>query len=159
MTSLGEQTASWNRSLNTVFDEVTSEIVDAEHVRRRVDDWEERLNGLYAAIEDWLPDGWEARQGAPVLMHEKFMRKFGVPAGQLPTLELRGRVGQFARFEPRALWIIGDNGRVNLSLAKQYYYIIDMAENFGKPDWQVSRIERPREREPVTRAWLHRLLR
>ena len=59
--------------MSTVLDEVTSEAIDATHIRRRVDDWEERLNGLYATIGDWLPDGWVARRGAPVLMHEKLI--------------------------------------------------------------------------------------
>lgn len=36
--------------MKTVLEEVTSDAVDAEHVRRRVEDWEERLNGLYAMI-------------------------------------------------------------------------------------------------------------
>ena len=66
--------------MSTVLDEVTSEAIDATHIRRRVDDWEERLNGLYTTICAWLPGGWEARRGAPVLMHEKLMRKFGVAA-------------------------------------------------------------------------------
>ena len=29
--------------MGTVLDEVTSDAVDAAHIRRRVDDWEERL--------------------------------------------------------------------------------------------------------------------
>ena len=55
--------------MGTVLEDVTSETIGAQHIRRRVDDWEERLNGLFAAIGVWLPDGWEARGGAPVLMH------------------------------------------------------------------------------------------
>ena len=43
--------------MNTVLDEVTSETVDSKHVRRRVQDWEARLNGLFATIGSWLPDG------------------------------------------------------------------------------------------------------
>ena len=69
--------------MGTVLDDVTSETVDAAHIRRRVDDWEERLNGLYALIGDWLPDGWEARGGAPVVMHERLMRKFDVAAKRI----------------------------------------------------------------------------
>ena len=80
--------------MGTVLDDVTSDTVDAAHIRRRVDDWEERLNGLYATIGDWLPDGWEARPGAPVVMHEPLMRKFGMDAKPMPTLELRDREGQ-----------------------------------------------------------------
>ena len=80
--------------MKTVLEEVTSDAVDAKHVRRRVEDWEARLNGLHAMIGEWLPDGWEARRGVPVVMHAKMMQKFGVEAKQLPTLELHSRSGQ-----------------------------------------------------------------
>ena len=145
--------------MSTVLDDVTSETVDAEHVRRRVDDWEERVTGLYAIIGDWLPDGWEARRGAPVVMHEPLMSKFGVIAKRMPTLELRDRSGHVARFEPRALWIIGENGRVNLECDGRYHFIMDMAESFAPPNWEVSRAERRCDQEAVTREWLRRVLR
>ena len=144
--------------MQTVLDEVTSEDIDARHVRRRVEDWEERLNGLYAAIGEWLPDGWEARRGAPVLMHEPLMRKFGVAAKRMPTLELRDATGRVASLEPHALWIIGENGRVDLSRDGRYHYIIDTAENFARPNWEVSRAERRCDTEAVTRDWLRRIL-
>ena len=38
--------------MNTVLDEITSDAIDAKHLRRRVDDWETRLSGLYATIGD-----------------------------------------------------------------------------------------------------------
>lgn len=76
--------------MNTVLDEFTSDAIGARHIRRRVDDCEARSNGFFAAIGDWLPERWEARQGTLVLMHEKLMRKFGVEAKPIPTLELHG---------------------------------------------------------------------
>ena len=144
--------------MSTVLDEITSESIDAQHVRRRVDDWEARVNGLYAMIGDWLPEGWEARRGAPVVMDEPLMRKFGVAAKPMPTLELRDRAGHAARLEPHALWIIGENGRVDLKRDGRYHYIIDTAENFVQPSWEVSRAERRCDSEAVTREWLRRVL-
>ena len=144
--------------MGTVLDDVTSETIDAAHIRRRVDDWEERLNGLYAVIGDWLPDGWEARQGTPVMMHEELMRKYGVAAKRIPTLELLGRAGEIVKVEPRGLWIIGGNGRVDLKRDGHRYLIVDMAENFEQPNWQVSHAERRCDRETVTRKWLGRIL-
>ena len=96
--------------MNTVLDEVTSETVDAAHFRRRVEDWEERLKGLLAMIGARVPEGWETRQGATVVMHEELMRKFGVEAKRMPILEIHGRSGHVTRLEPRALWVIGGNG-------------------------------------------------
>ena len=145
--------------MNTVLDEVTSDAIDAKHIRRRVDDWEARLNGLFAAIGEWLPDEWEARRGAPVLMHEKLMRKFGVEAKPIPTLELHGQGGEIVKLEPHALWIIGNNGRVDVKRDGRRYLIVDAAENFAEPDWRAACDERRCDRESVTRDWLRRILR
>ena len=144
--------------MKTVLEEVTSDAIDAEHVRRRVEDWEARLNGLYAMIGEWLPDGWEARQGVPVIMHAKMMQNFGVEAKELPTLELHSRSGQLVKLVPDALWIIGCNGRVDLKGDGGRYIIIDTADNFEGPRWEVSRSDRRSEREPVTRDWLRPIL-
>ena len=144
--------------MKTVLEEVTSDAIDTEHVRRRVEDWEARLNGLYAMIGEWLPAGWETRRGVPVLMHEKMMKAFGVEAKRLPTLELHRRTGQVVRLVPDALWIIGTNGRVDLKGDAGRHIVIDMADNFQEPHWQVSRSDRRRDREAVTREWLRRLL-
>ena len=116
--------------MKTVLEEVTSDAIDAEHVRRRVDDWEARLNGLYAMIGECLPNGWESRQGASVLMHEKMMQEFGVEATRLPTLEFHEGDTPAVRLIPRALWIIGTNGRVDLKGDIGRYIIIDTADNF-----------------------------
>ena len=144
--------------MGTVLDDVTSETVDAAHIRRRVDDWEERLHGLYATIGDWLPEGWEARRGAPVVMHERLMRKFGVAAKRMPTLELHDRAGHVAKLEPHALWIIGENGRVDLKRDGPRYFLVDTAENFAQPNWEAVPLERRCDREAVTREWLRRIL-
>lgn len=153
-----EQAPGWKGPMSTVLDEVTSETVDVAHIKRRVDDWEERLNGLYAAIGEWLPDGWEAHPGVPVLMHEKLMQKFGVAAKQMPTLELRGQDGNVVRLAPHALWIIGNNGRVDMKHQGRRYFIVDAAENFKEPDWQAVPAEHRCDRESVTRDWLRRIL-
>ena len=145
--------------MKTVLDEVTSDAIDAKHVERRVEDWEKRLTGLYTTISEWLPDDWEARRGAPVPMHEKMMRAFGVAARQIPTLELHGRTGEVVRLKPHALWIIGNNGRVDMKRDGRHYLIIDAAENFEEPDWRAAPAENRCDREPVTPDWLRRILR
>ena len=145
--------------MGTVLEDVTSDTVDASHIQQRVEDWEQRLNGLYAMIGGWLPPGWEVRPGIPVVMHEPLMRKFGMNARPMPTLELHDRAGHSARLEPRGLWIIGTNGRVDLKGGGQWYLIVDVAENFETPDWQAARAERRCDREAVSRGWLRRALR
>ena len=153
-----DEAQEWNGSMGTVLEDVTSETIDAAHIRRRVDDWEARLDGLFAAIGGWLPDGWEARQGAPVVMDEELMRRFGVAAKRMPTLELEDRAGHVARLVPRGLWIIGSNGRVDLKRDGRRYLIVDMAENFEAPDWQAAPAEQRCSREAVSENWLKRVL-
>ena len=145
--------------MGTVLEDVTSETIDATHIRRRVDDWEERLGALFAVIGGWLPEGWKARAGAPVVMDEELMRKFGVEAKRMPTLELKDRAGHVARLVPRGLWIIGSNGRVDLKRDGRHFLIVDMAENFEAPDWQAAPAEQRCTREAVTEDWLRRILR
>ena len=159
MRGLTGEAQEWSGSMGTVLEDVTSETIDAAHIRRRVDDWEERLGGLFAAIGGWLPDGWETRQGAPVVMDEELMRKFGVAAKLMPTLELKDRAGHLARLVPRGLWIIGGNGRVDLKWDGRRYLIVDMAENFEAPDWQAAPAEQRCSREAVSEDWLRRVLR
>ena len=50
--------------MGTVLEDVTSDMVDATHIRRREEDWESVCNGSTPTIGGWLPDGWEARPGA-----------------------------------------------------------------------------------------------
>ena len=74
--------------MKTVLEEEISDDINADHIERRVKDWEERLSALFGTFIEWLPHGWEAQTGAPYLMNEMMMRQFGIPAKQLPTLEL-----------------------------------------------------------------------
>ena len=140
--------------MSTVLDDVTNEKIDAQHIRRRVADWDTRLQTLYDMIGGWLPEGWTAHEGAPVRMHEELMRESGVEPKQVPTLELVSQTGEVAKLEPRALWVIGCNGRVDLKRDNHHYLIVDLAENFEGADWQAARADRRGERKPVTRDWL-----
>ena len=144
--------------MGTVLEDVTSETIGAEHIARRVEDWARRVTGFYATIGDWLPDGWQAREGRPMLMHEELMRKFGIGRKEIPTLMLIGRAGNSAKLEPRGLWIIGGNGRIDLKRDGRRYLIVDMASNFDAPDWQVAPAERRCDREAAAEDWLRRVL-
>ena len=63
------------------------------------------------------------------------------------------------RLKPRALWIIGNNGRVDVKRDGRRYLIVDAAENFEEPDWRAVPAERRCNREAVTPDWLRRILR
>jgi hypothetical protein len=81
-------------------------------------------------------------------MHEQLMQKFNVPARDLPVLELSS--GQrSARLEPRGLWIIGANGRLDLFAGPDHYMIVDTAENLRPPQWQIAPFSDRRQLKPV----------
>ena len=86
------------------------------------------------------------------------MREFGVAPRHMPTLELYDRTGEVVRLKPHALWIIGNNGRVDVKRDGRHYLIVDAAESFEKPDWQAVPCEHRCDRESVSRDWLRRIL-
>ena len=146
--------------MGTVLEDVTSETISVEHVAQRVEDWEPRVTDFYTMIDGWLPDGWRACEGEPVFMHEGLMREFGVERKEIPTHVLIGPEDNLANLKPRALWIIGGNGRIDLKLKRdgRHYLIVDMASNFDAPDWQAVPAERRHDREAITENWLKHIL-
>lgn len=146
--------------MGTVLEDVTSETISVEDVVRRVEDWETRVTDFYGMIDGWLPNGWRARKGEPMFMHEEMMRKFGVGPKEMPTRILIGPEDNLAKLDPRALWIIGVNGRIDLKLEQdgRHYLIVDMASSFNAPNWQVAPAERRDDRKAVTENWLKSIL-
>ena len=124
-----------------VLEELTEfeDRIDRAHVERRIDDWRERIASLFSGVESWLPLGWSAREGAEVWMHEDVMRNLGIAERQLPSLDLN-KGDLWARLEPRALWIIGANGRLDLVSSQGHYVIIDRADLFTAPLWTISKL-------------------
>jgi hypothetical protein len=137
-----------------VLEEVTTQQIDRDHIARRVDDWADRINSLYRQIEEWLPLGWSADRPVTVSMHEELMQKFGIGGRDLPVLRLSYHGTPSARIEPRGLWIIGANGRLDLFGGSGHYVIIDTAENFESPDWHIAPFSDRRKLQRLTRETL-----
>ena len=121
-----------------VLEEVTNQAIDRTHVTRRVDDWAARIDALYRQITEWLPAGWTADRTATVRMHEQLMKKYDVPPRDLPVLRLMDRGILSGRIEPRGLWIVGENGRLDFYRGSDHYVIIDAADNFAPPEWRIA---------------------
>ncbi len=143
--------------MTTVLDDVTSKSIDAPYIQRRVDDWIRRLDSLYRELSVALPEGWLTEAGA-VTMHEELMRKFNVPPASVPTLSFVHESGATASLMPRGLWVIGANGRLDLTADRQRYIVLDLADSFTSPRWQVSPAQDRWNREPFTPDWLHHVL-
>ena len=134
-----------------VLEEVTDADINQHHVTRRVDDWATRIDKLYTQLEEWLPNGWKAERTDTVHMDEELMRKFGVAPRNLPVLRLRHENKPSIRIEPRGLWIIGANGRLDLFGGNNHFVIVDTAENFEPPDWHIAPLSDRRHLQTLSR--------
>ena len=142
----------------TVLDDVTNGDIDAGYIQRRVDDWADRVDGLFHQLAEALPDGWSPAPSHTVPMHEELMRKYDVPPKSMPTFPLRHQSGAVAELVPRSLWIIGANGRLDLTYEGRRYIVFDTSDSFAPPDWHVCPAQDRREREPFTPDWLRQVL-
>ncbi len=144
--------------------DVTEELLDLDHtidrayVQRRLEDWSHRLLNLYADIENWLPIGWAGGDGGTIEINEDLMRRFDVPAQEFPIKALFHHGAPAGRIEPRGLWIVGANGRVDLILPSAHYLIVDRAESFEPSDWQVTTLIKRRDQRSFDRAFLMEVL-
>lgn len=106
-------------------------------VEDSVDDWLKRLETLKITMQGWLPNGMQIVARPPAKMYEEMMIKFGVPPADMPTFDVREGDKRIMRVQPKGLWIIGANGRVDLITPAASYILVDKAERLSKPsDWQ-----------------------
>ena len=142
-----------------VLEELTEfeDQIDRAHIERRIDDWVRRIENLYSDVRSWLPEGWAASGRYDVVMHEDLMRNFGITARRLPSLLLDNKSISF-RLEPRGLWIIGANGRLDLFSSQGHYVIVDRAEFYADPQWMISKLTDQLNQDPFTRQILMAIL-
>ena len=131
--------------------------LDRAYVERRVRDWQDRLRALYDDVLNWLPSGWSGLQNVSVPFHEELMQRFGVASAALPVLTLVRRSDR-AKLEPRGLWIVGTNGRVDLTNGPKHFLLIDRADSFQPPEWEVTSLQTRTDRRTFTKAVLAEML-
>lgn len=124
--------------------------ITKELVESRVEDWKSRLSTLFRQVSDWaLDNGWQVADSGTVEMHEELMQKYGVPATEQPTLRLDRGQG-YLLFKPKALWVIGANGRIDLYTSKGTFIIVDLAERGASPKWTIFRATHKRDGDRFT---------
>ncbi len=115
--------------------------MNRELVIQRIDDWEERLTRLFAQIDDWcrhLPNDCEIFADAVPQRVEEIMHKFDVGPRPLPSRAIiRGE--HRVSFVPGTLWVVGANGRVNVTTNHDHDLLLDMGGHGDLPsDWQLA---------------------
>jgi len=141
-----------------VLEELTADALTRSQVEKRVEDWAQRIAGLYGQIDSWLPSGWSSKRTWRMRMLEEPMREVDLPAYELPVLELLADGVPAAVIEPRGLWIIGANGRLDLRRGTDHHLILDRAANFEEPDWILVPLSDRQRGVPLDRATLSSVL-
>lgn len=136
------------------LEDLTNPAVERRYVEQRVDEWVDRLSTLYDHVVDWLPAGWTATRTDTMPMQEELMRRLDVGPRRQPVLTLLHDGSARGHLEPRGLWIIGANGRVDLHSPGGHYLIVDRSEAFDPPDWQIASILTRREQRSFDRESL-----
>lgn len=119
-------------------------IVESSHIQKRVDDWKKRVDDLYGSINNWIlqKSNYSCRFGQHTAMFEDLMKTFEIPKQNINTLDVLLNQKIILAFKPKGLWIIGANGRIDIISAKGSYTIVDIAEPFQAPQWQIYTADR-----------------
>lgn len=113
-----------------------------DQIERSADDWIERLHDLRSQMTAWLQTSELGHLSfvdqPPVRMSEELMRRFDVGAKMMPTFEIRAGNQRVLRFQPKGLWIIGANGRVDLITKAAAPILVDQSEPLSdSSNWQL----------------------
>ncbi|MFC7332528.1 hypothetical protein [Rhodocista pekingensis] len=113
------------------------ELPSRDMVLARLERWRQRLSDLYARIEGWLPETAAAVRGQSLPYQSPLMKAVGIAPVRLPTLTVRWNGGAELRVKPEALWMIGGNGQVRLSIIGGDGVTLVDAGTDDAPDWMV----------------------
>ena len=124
------------------IDDIDEPVLTTEQVQRRVRDWLDRLEALFGGIKVWAAEnGWTVNESM-LPMLEETMRQYGVAAAVQPSLALASPNGSTVLVKPKALWVIGANGRVDIYSSRGTYVLVDVAEQFEPAQWRLHRLAR-----------------
>ncbi|MCX7014090.1 MAG: hypothetical protein NTW86_16310 [Candidatus Sumerlaeota bacterium] len=115
--------------------------MDRNYVIARIDEWENRLDGLYFLIDGWfqeLPDpNKQIFVGSVLQRDEPLMKQYDVPPRMLPTRAILCGKKRIS-FTPSTLWVIGADGRVNVATNEHQFALVDMRNAQDQPsDWRI----------------------
>jgi hypothetical protein len=122
--------------------------LDKKRVEARIEDWEKRLNDLCGMVEGFANTcGKPCLKGQILQRLEQPMMEFEVPPRLLPTIAVLNGMKRVS-FVPSTLWILGADGRVNVSTNLHQYILVDTrkSEEF-ESDWRIytSKLAKPHE--------------
>jgi hypothetical protein len=149
------------RSMAVVADTIAEalEPPDREHVLLRLRDWRDRIHQLYEDIQAGLGQRYRYDRNGKHHTSEPIIQQAGLESRETPGIDIL-RIEEpggtlRALLQPRHLWIIGANGRVDLVIVgksgtgRRYYMLLDLSRPMRrKADWRLvspaERLEQPR---------------
>ncbi|MBX3571509.1 MAG: hypothetical protein KF694_04060 [Mesorhizobium sp.] len=142
-----------------VWQRTDKEIFRRQQVVERVEDWVRRIDQLYSDIQSWLVSHHDLKteRTRKTLMSEELMQKYAVPDRELPILDILRGNESLLSFVPRALYIIGARGRIDIISTSGTRLLIDQGVS-GKPDWRLVSAESRRETSAFDQAALNVLV-
>lgn len=111
-----------------------------QKIELEVKDWMNRLGAIVSQIREWTKDlnGLRIEELPPMMMHEQLMRKFGVSPVEMPRFQILHGDKRVLRFEPKGLWVIGSNGRIDLVTRASSYILVDNSESMSEQSqWTI----------------------
>jgi hypothetical protein len=114
--------------------------IDAKAVRAQVADWTARLKSLYSQFDDWVQEhpGATVSRGEIKQSIEPLMKQFHVAPRQIPTYTVVVDEKWRIAFVPSAVWIVGANGRIDITTNIRHHMLFDVGGRNGAPsDWQL----------------------
>ncbi|RLA71127.1 MAG: hypothetical protein DRG30_08725 [Epsilonproteobacteria bacterium] len=134
--------------------------IDRDYVVLRVTDWKQRLDHLFSDISDWsknVKEDIEIKQYDIPQAREELMSKFDVEPMTINSLVLSDTDSR-ASFIPLGLWVIGSNGRVNISTKKHQYILFDLGDDNTSPLWTLVNPTHRKERISFNKEALTKII-
>ncbi|MBM2816176.1 MAG: hypothetical protein HW421_2938 [Ignavibacteria bacterium] len=112
--------------------------IDTQHVEERVRDWKKRVSDLYSIIEEWLRNSeYSLKYGPKLIMYEGLMSQFNVHSTEVETADIYKNNKIVLTIQPKGLWVIGANGRVDILSTEGNHLLLDVSEQFETPHWKL----------------------
>ena len=129
-------------------DEFSGDDLTKEHVEQRMRDWLKRVNDLFGNVRKWVGPAIDVRVVGQKSVQGELMKRHGIAAYDIDIAAGVQEGRTVFTLEPRGLWIIGANGRVDLTTPSgDRFIIVDVAKNFEAPSWSIVD---PKDRRHIT---------
>ena len=134
--------------------------IDREHILWLISDWKKRLNLLFSDVENWAKDFEEAKTQKTDIpqAREELMHKFDIDPDTVPAMTIFFGKHRTS-FVPMGLWVIGSNGRVNITTNKNQYILIDLGGDDDKQSqWMIVNPSKRKQRISLDQNTLAKII-